>query len=46
MKKAMEKLDMMVVIDPYPTVSAVMHDRTGWRIYLLPALPSSKPMVQ
>jgi len=28
MKTAMEKLDMMVIIDPYPTVSAVMHDRT------------------
>ena len=27
MKKAMEKLDMMVVIDPYPTVSAVLPDR-------------------
>ena len=28
MKTAMEKLDMLVVIDPYPTVSAVLHDRT------------------
>jgi formate dehydrogenase major subunit len=36
MKKAMEKLDLMVVIDPYPTVSAVMHDRTDG-VYLLPA---------
>lgn len=36
MKKAMEKLDMMVVVDPYPTVSAVMHDRTDG-VYLLPA---------
>jgi formate dehydrogenase major subunit len=36
MKQAMEKLDMMVVIDPYPTVSAVMHDRTDG-VYLLPA---------
>lgn len=36
MKIAMEKLDMMVVIDPYPTVSAVMHDRTDG-VYLLPA---------
>ncbi len=36
MKKAMEKLDLMVVIDPYPTVSAVMHDRTDG-MYLLPA---------
>jgi len=36
MKKAMEKLDLLVVIDPYPTVSAVMHDRTDG-VYLLPA---------
>ncbi len=36
MKKAMEKLDLMVVIDPYPTVSAVMQDRTDG-VYLLPA---------
>ncbi|MES9837859.1 MAG: formate dehydrogenase subunit alpha [Candidatus Thiodiazotropha sp.] len=36
MKKAMEKLDMMVIIDPYPTVSAVMHDKTDG-VYLLPA---------
>ena len=36
MKEAMEKLDMMVVIDPYPTVSAVMQDRTDG-VYLLPA---------
>ncbi|MEJ2462708.1 MAG: formate dehydrogenase subunit alpha [Candidatus Thiodiazotropha sp.] len=36
MKQAMEKLDMMVIIDPYPTVSAVMHDRTD-DVYLLPA---------
>ncbi len=36
MKTAMEKLDMMVVVDPYPTVSAVMHDRTDG-VYLLPA---------
>jgi len=36
MKAAMEKLDMLVVIDPYPTVSAVMHDRTDG-VYLLPA---------
>ena len=32
MKTAMEKLDMLVVIDPYPTVSAVLHDRDGWRL--------------
>jgi formate dehydrogenase major subunit len=36
MKVAMEKLDMLVVIDPYPTVSAVLHDRTDG-VYLLPA---------
>ena len=36
MKKAMEKLDMMVIVDPYPTVSAVMHDRKDG-VYLLPA---------
>jgi len=36
MKTAMEKLDMLVVIDPYPTVSSVMHDRTDG-VYLLPA---------
>ena len=34
-KKAMEKLDLLVVIDPFPTVSAVMHDRTDG-VYLLP----------
>ncbi len=36
MKKAMEMLDMLVVIDPFPTVSAVLHDRTDG-VYLLPA---------
>jgi formate dehydrogenase major subunit len=36
MKKAMEKLDTLVVVDPYPTASAVMHDRTDG-VYLLPA---------
>ncbi len=36
MKKAMEKLDLLVVIDPYPTMSAVMQDRTDG-VYLLPA---------
>tara|TARA_B100000315_G_scaffold259263_1_gene314600 strand:+ start:15740 stop:18610 length:2871 start_codon:yes stop_codon:yes gene_type:complete len=36
MKKAMEKLDTLVVIDPYPTPTAVMHDRTDG-VYLLPA---------
>ena len=36
LKKAFEKLDLLVVIDPHPTVSAVMHDRTDG-VYLLPA---------
>jgi formate dehydrogenase major subunit len=36
MKKAMEKLDLLVVVDPYPTVTASMHDRTDG-VYLLPA---------
>jgi formate dehydrogenase major subunit len=36
MKKAMDKLDLLVVIDPYPTLSAVMNDRTDGT-YLLPA---------
>ncbi|MEM6678540.1 MAG: formate dehydrogenase subunit alpha, partial [Pseudomonadota bacterium] len=36
MNKAMNKLDMMVVIDPHPTVSAVLHDRTDG-VWLLPA---------
>ncbi len=36
MKVAMEKLDLLVVIDPYPTVTAVMHDRKDGT-YLLPA---------
>jgi formate dehydrogenase major subunit len=36
MKKAMEKLDLMVVIDPVPTFSAVIPDRKDG-IYLLPA---------
>ncbi|MGI9386994.1 MAG: formate dehydrogenase subunit alpha, partial [Methyloligellaceae bacterium] len=36
MKKAFEKLDLLVVIDPYPTVSAVLGDRTD-NVYLLPA---------
>src|SRR3546814_6309510 len=36
MKKAMEKLDLLVLIDPYPTVAAVMNDRqTG--TYLMTA---------
>lgn len=36
MKTAMEKLDLLVVIDPYPTVSAILHDRKDG-VYLLPA---------
>ncbi|MCA8879824.1 MAG: formate dehydrogenase subunit alpha [Rhodobacteraceae bacterium] len=36
MKEAMEKLDLLVVIDPYPTMTAVMQDRTDG-VYLLPA---------
>lgn len=36
MKKAMEKLDMLVVIDPHPTTSAVLSERKN-NTYLLPA---------
>ncbi|MSO93180.1 MAG: formate dehydrogenase [Rhodospirillales bacterium] len=36
MKKAMEKLDLLVVVDPVPTFSAVIPDRKDG-IYLLPA---------
>jgi len=36
MKTAMEKLDLLVIIDPYPTFSAVIPDRKDG-IYLLPA---------
>ncbi|MDJ1017299.1 MAG: formate dehydrogenase subunit alpha [Paracoccaceae bacterium] len=36
MKTAMEKLDLLVVVDPYPTVSAILHDRQDGA-YLLPA---------
>jgi formate dehydrogenase major subunit len=36
MKAAMEKLDLLVVIDPVPTATASMHDRTDGT-YLLPA---------
>lgn len=35
MKEAMEKLDLLVVVDPFPTVSAVLHDRKDG-VYLLP----------
>ncbi len=36
MKSAMEKVDLMVIVDPYPTASAVMPDRKEG-VYLLPA---------
>jgi formate dehydrogenase major subunit len=36
MKEAMERLDLLVVVDPYPTVSAILHDRQDGA-YLLPA---------
>ncbi len=36
MKTAMEQLDLLVIIDPYPTMSAVMNDRKDG-VYLLPA---------
>jgi len=36
-KKAMEKLDLLVVVDPYPTHTAVLPDRTKEGMYLLPA---------
>ena len=36
MKKAMEKLDLMVIIDPVPTFAAVIPDRQDG-VYVLPA---------
>jgi formate dehydrogenase major subunit len=36
LKRAMERLDLLVVIDPFPTVTAVLHDRRDG-VYLLPA---------
>lgn len=36
MKQAMEKLDLLVVIDPYPTHTAILPDRQDG-MYLLPA---------
>ena len=36
MQQAMKKLDLLVVVDPYPTMTAVMHDRQDG-VYLLPA---------
>ncbi|SKA49822.1 formate dehydrogenase subunit alpha [Enterovibrio nigricans] len=36
MRKAMNELEMMVIVDPYPTVAAVMNQRKNG-VYLLPA---------
>ncbi|WP_119155076.1 formate dehydrogenase subunit alpha [Caldimonas tepidiphila] len=36
MKAAMQKLELLVVIDPYPTMTAAMHGRKDG-VYLLPA---------
>ncbi|MCP3055237.1 formate dehydrogenase subunit alpha [Aurantimonas marianensis] len=36
LKKGLEKLDLLVIVDPVPTVSAVMGERTDG-VYLLPA---------
>lgn len=36
MRLAMQKLDLLVVIDPYPTMTAVLHGREDG-VYLLPA---------
>lgn len=36
MKVAMEKLELLVVVDPFPTVTAILQDRTEGA-YLLPA---------
>ncbi|HEX2255405.1 MAG TPA: formate dehydrogenase subunit alpha, partial [Afifellaceae bacterium] len=36
LREAMNRLDMVVVIDPVPTLTAVLHDRTDG-VYLLPA---------
>ena len=36
MRKAMGMLDLLVVIDPYPSMTAVLHNRTDG-VYLLPA---------
>jgi len=35
MREAMDQLELMVVVDPFPTVSAVMHNRQNG-LYLLP----------
>jgi formate dehydrogenase major subunit len=36
LKKALERLDLLVIADPYPTLSSVLADRTD-NVYLLPA---------
>ncbi|MGL5947678.1 MAG: formate dehydrogenase subunit alpha [Aeromonas sp.] len=36
MKKAMSQLELMVIVDPYPSVASVMHERQNG-VYLLPA---------
>src|SRR5690606_29246854 len=36
LKKAFEKLEALVIVDSFPTVSTVMHDRTD-NVWLLPA---------
>ena len=36
MRKAMNQLDLLVVVDPYPTLTAVLHERQEG-VYLLPA---------
>ncbi|MBF8221590.1 molybdopterin-dependent oxidoreductase [Halomonas sp. 328] len=36
MQRAMQQLEMMVIVDPYPTVAGVMHGRSDG-VYLLPA---------
>lgn len=36
MKRAMEKLELLLVVDPHPTVTAILSDRTDG-VYLLPS---------
>ena len=36
MKRAMEKLDLLLIVDPHPTVAAILSDRTDG-VYLLPS---------
>jgi len=54
MVKAMKMLDMMIVIDPYPSATAAMaampvdgvQEKAGRGVYLLPAAtPVSKPRI-